>query len=252
MICAGIWKPGGGISGFFGIDTSLGDAWILNPVDFTSGNPSTTPGTVIIRPQVTNQNGLHVEFSLTCLGCASLTGTTVAPIDKSVPSNDLWQSPGPQSMYNYNPQTGSAVESIPLYQGNGVYVACSSCYLALLQAGLYLAVDYNSADGVGFQTIQIEADATMLANLDLTLSSDGTADSSSVYPWLVDLVVFKLPIVVAGITFTAAIETNLSAILTLKGSGSMAMTTGEYIAELPVGSTGADRRSNGSLCILNM
>lgn len=117
--CAGLWRPGGGLSGFFGFDTSLGDAWVLNPFDFSSGNPSTSPGTVIIRPVVTDQNGLRVEFSLTCLGCASLTGTSIAPIDKSNPANDLWQSPAPQSIYNYNPLTASASRSIPLYQGLG-------------------------------------------------------------------------------------------------------------------------------------
>ena len=165
--CTGIWKPGSGFlgSGFFGSDTSLGDAWVLNPVDFASGNPSTSPGTVMIRPQVTNQNGLRVEFSLTCLGCANLTGTIVAPIDKANPKTQSLLSPAPQSVYNYNPQTTSALQSIPLYQKDGVYVACSNCYLALLQAGLFLAVDYNTQDGVGFQTIQIEADATFLANL---------------------------------------------------------------------------------------
>lgn len=228
MLCVGIWKPGGGLfDSFFGIDTSLGDAWVLNPVDFASGNPFTSPGTVIVRPVVTNQNGLHVEFSLTCQGCASLTGTTVPPIDKSDPQTNSWASPTPQSIYNYNPQTASAVQSIPLYQKTGVYVACSNCYLALLQAGLYLAVDYNTEDSIGFQTIQIEADAEVLANLDLTLASDGTQDSSYVNPLVTHRVLFKLPFLVAGIAFSATIEADLSAVFSVKGTGRMSITAGK-------------------------
>lgn len=228
MLCVGIWKPGGGLfDSFFGIDTSLGDAWVLNPVDFASGNPSTSPGTVIVRPVVTNQIGLHVEFSLTCQGCASLTGTVVPPIDKSDPKTHLWASPTPQSIYNYNPQTASAVQSIPLFQHIGVYVACSNCYLALLQAGLYLAVDYNEEANIGFQTIQIEADATVLANLDLTLASDGTQDSSYVNPLVTNRILFQLPFLVAGIAFSATIEADLSAVFSVKGSGRMSITTGK-------------------------
>lgn len=232
MLCAGMWKPGGGLfDSFFGIDTSLGDAWVLNPIDFVSGNPSTSPGTVIIRPQVTNQDGLHVEFSLTCLGCASLVRpgwqSAAGPIDKSNPTNQLWSSTAPQSIYNYNPQTMSALQSIPLFQQAGVYVTCSNCYLALLQAGLFLAVDYNTEGGVGFQTIQIEADASLLANLDLTLTSDGTQDSSYVNPLAIDRVLFNVPFPVAGISFRATIEANLTAILTVKGSGSMSITSGK-------------------------
>lgn len=228
MLCIGIWKPGGGLfDSFFGIDTSLGDAWVLNPVDFASGNPSTSPGTIIIRPVVTNQNGLHVEFSLTCQGCASLTGTTVPPIDKSDPKTHLWANPTPQSIYNYNPQTASAVQSIPLYQNTGVYVACSNCYLALMQAGLYLAVDYNKEDSIGFQTVQIEADATVLANLDLTLASDGTQDSSYVNPLVTNRILVKLPFLVAGIAFSATIEADLSTVFSIKGSGRMSITTGK-------------------------
>ena len=231
VLCIGIWRPGGGLSGFFGYDTSLGDAWVLNPVDFTSGNPSTSPGTVIIRPQVTNENGLHVEFSLTCLGCASLTGTTVPPIDKSNPANRLTTLPAPQSIYNYNPQTASALASIPLYQGTGVYVACANCYLALMQAGLYLAVDYNIQDGVGFERIQIEADA-MLANLDLILTSDGTQDNVHVKPLVTDQLVFNVPFPVAGIAFAAIIQVNLTAILSVKGTGSMSIAAGKSSARL--------------------
>ena len=199
---------------------------MLNPIDFSSGNPSTSPGTVIIRPVVTDQNGVHVEFSLTCLGCANLTGTPIAPIDKANPSNALWQLPNPQSVYNYNPVNGTAVQSVPLYQGPGVSLACTDCFLALLQAGLYLAVDYNIADGVGFQTIQIEADVTLFANLDLTLTSDGEANSTWADPLVVDLVVFSLPFPVADIAFTATIEANVTAILSFQGSGNMSLSTG--------------------------
>lgn len=71
----------------------------------------------------------------------------------------------------------SALQSILLFRQAGVNVACSNCYLALLQAGLFLAMDYNLQGGVGFQTIQIEVDALLLANLDLMLTSDGTQDS---------------------------------------------------------------------------
>lgn len=228
MLFIGIWKPGGGIFGsFFGIDTSLGDAWVLNPVDFASGNPSNSPGTVIVRPQVTNQNGLHVEFSLTCQGCASLTGTIVAPIDKADPMTRSWPSAAPQSIYNYNPQTASAVQSIPLYQKAGVYVACSNCYVALLQAGLYLAVDYNKQDGIGFETVQIEADATVLANLDLTLASDGSQDSSNVRLLASERLLFQVPFLVAGISFSATIEADLSAVTSVKGTGSMSITAGK-------------------------
>lgn len=235
LLCTVIWKPGGGfIDSLFGIDTSLGDAWVLNPIDFASGNPSTSPGTVIIRPQVTYQDGLHVEFSLTCLGCASLVRpewqSVAGPIDKSHPTHQLGKIPAPQSIYNYNnynPQTTSAVQSIPLFQQAGVTVACSNCYLALLQAGLFLAVDYNTAGGVGFQTIQIEADASLLANLDLTLTSDGTQDSSYANPLATDRVLFDMPFTVAGITFRATIEANLTALVTVKGSGSMSVTAGK-------------------------
>lgn len=102
-----------------------------------------------------------------------------------------------------------------------------------MQAGLFLAVDYNIEDSVGFQTIQIEADATMLANLDLTLASDGTQDSSYISPLAIDRLLFDMPFLVAGISFTATIEANLSALLTVKGAGRMSITAGT----LSVGTT---------------
>lgn len=97
--CAGIYEPGG--SGWFGLeDSSLGDAWVLNPVDFQSGNPSTTPGTVIIRPVTSASTGPQVEMSLTCAGCLSLerTATAKPEIDKSHPIGPVHT---PANIYNF-------------------------------------------------------------------------------------------------------------------------------------------------------
>lgn len=68
---------------------------------------------------------------------------------------------------------------------------------------------------------------TLLANLDLTLTSGGNIDSTYVDPLVVDRLVFTLPLLVGGISFSAVIEANVSAILTFKGSGSMTMTAGK-------------------------
>ncbi|DBB00283.1 TPA: hypothetical protein ACH3X1_014108 [Trebouxia sp. C0004] len=75
-VLAGMWQPGG--SGFLGLaDTSLGDVWVLNPVDFDNG-VSGKPG-YVVRPVVTGQTGQHVEIGLSCSGCTLLSGTTGQP-----------------------------------------------------------------------------------------------------------------------------------------------------------------------------
>lgn len=222
---AGIWQP----NYLFGIqtgDTSLGDAWVINPADFVSGNPVTSPGSVVIRPVVTEQTGLHVEFQLTCLGCASLAGTVTSPIDKTNPANVKWQQPvSPVSLYNYNAQTAAAQNSIPLYHGSAVDLACSNCYLALQQSGLYLAVTYG---GNGFGKIQVEADVGLLANLDLTLTVNGNQDSSHTSPVVPEKPIFQVPLIIAKIGFNASIDYGLDSISSLQGSGNLLVTAGKH------------------------
>ena len=164
------------------------------------GNPGTDPGTVIIRPVVTEQTGLHVEFSLSCVGCLQLTGTVTPPIDKSNPVLHYT----PQSVFNFNPQTGSAVQSFPLYTAPSINLACADCFVSVQQSALYLAVTYS--DSAGFQTIQIEADVSILANLDLALTVNGS--QSVTYTKVLKQLgnVFYAPLLVASIQLSATID----------------------------------------------
>ena len=222
-------------------DPSLGDAWVLNPADFANGNPSTVPGTVIIRPVVTEQTGLHVEMSVTCLGCLQLTGVSRQPsIDKSNPLRPL---PSVQSIYNFNPATGSAVSSIPLYTGPAVSLTCTKCYLALRQAALYLTVSYNKQDG--FENIQVEADVQLSANLDLALSSNGVENSTYEKPLVTAFPLFVVKFPITGITFTATIDASLSAVLNVQGSGKALLTAGRLHKPYSVRHMGSDKPALG-------
>ena len=168
----------------------------------------------------------------------------MALIDKTNPSSKI--SPPltlPKSLYNYNPQTASAVSSIPLYQAAGISLACSDCFMALKQAALYLAIRYDAIDGIGFQTIQIEADITVLANLDLTLSSSETEDTTSTHALLQDLSLFQLSFPVAGIQFTATIDANLSLVVSVKGSRAMVLTSGELLCSMHASRSGVHHRA---------
>ena len=191
-------------------------------MDFDNGVPE-LPGYVVVRPVVTGQTGLHVEIGLSCYGCTLLSGTMTPPIDKTSQSTNKWQTPSPQSIYNYDPQTGSAISSIPLYQGSGLDLTCTDCFLSLQQSELYLSVDYDSN---GFENIQIEADVDLLANLDLSFSYDGDGDIVYTDPLVTDYTVFSIPFPVAGISFAATIEASLTAVMTLQGSGTLLLNTG--------------------------
>lgn len=161
-------------------------------------------------------------MGLSCVGCLSLTGTARPAIDKS---NPVEQIPAPLSVYNFNPQTNAAASSIPFYQGPAVNLACTNCFISLQQAALYLAVTYDGNKD-GFENIQVEADVTLLANMDVGLSCDGSEDSSYTKPLVTDKPLLFIPFPVFGITFTASIDGSALAVLNVKGSGNALLTTG--------------------------
>lgn len=80
---------------------------------------------------------------------------------------------------------------------------------------------------VGFEVIQVEADIALLANLDLTVTMDGSEDSSYTNPLVTNKPIFAVPLMVAGIGFTASIHASLTSIFNLQGSGNMLVTAGE-------------------------
>ena len=115
------------------------------------------------------------------------------------------------------------ISSIPLYQGSGLDLTCTNCFLSLQQSGLYLSVDYDSN---GFENIHIEADVNLLANLDLSFSYDGDGDIVYTDPLVTDYTIFSIPFPVAGISFAATIEASLTAVMAFQGSGTLFLNTG--------------------------
>lgn len=170
----------------------------------------------------TASTGLQVEIGLTCVGCLYLTGTAEPSIDKSHP---VEQTLIPQNIYNFNPQTSSAFSSIPLYQGPAVNLACTNCFIALQQSGLYLAVTYDGTQD-GFENIQLEADISLLANMDVALSCDGTENNTYTQPLVTNRNILSIPFPVWNIQFTASIDASAAAVLNVQGSGNVLLTAG--------------------------
>ena len=164
-------------------------------------------------------------MSVTCVGCLSLAPTATAKpaIDKSHP---VKQTLTPESIYNFNPSTGTAVSSIPLYQGNSVSLACTNCFLSLQQSGLYLAVTYNGNQD-GFENIQVEADVSLLANIDLALSSAGTGQNTYTKQLVTNLTLLSISFPILNIGFTASIEASAQMVVDIAGAGGVLMTTGK-------------------------
>eukprot|EP00854_Cymbomonas_tetramitiformis_P005701 gene5701-6890_t len=169
-------------------DDSLGDKWIL-PEDFEQSDPLLTLNTF-----------KDTTFTLRCRGCSQLTGTKPEPFISENPAqtwtvDDLIdeakeQTGVPQSdnnggdgtllaLWNYDPSTGNALHSIPLYSWSfeeetensemlvTLDITCPDCYLGVSDGTLI--IDYETDPLRGFDKVAAEVTADFKLNADFLL-----------------------------------------------------------------------------------